>query len=106
MLGRAAYQNPWILAELQQHLDRERAPASRHEVVAEMIDYAGRMNRERGVRLQAIGRHMLGLFHGRPGARGWRRGLSQQMHLDSATPALLQDCLPHPERVDSGLACA
>jgi tRNA-dihydrouridine synthase A len=106
MLGRAAYQNPWILAELQQRLAPEQAPVSRHDVVAGMIDYAGRMQRERGVRLQAIGRHMLGLFHGQPGARGWRRGLSQQMHLDSATPALLRDCLPDAGTVESGVACA
>lgn len=94
MLGRAAYQNPWILAELQQHLDPKVAPSDRGEVVTRMIEYAERMAVERGVRLQAIGRHMLGLFHGQPGARGWRRGLSQQMHLDEAGPNLFERCLP------------
>ncbi|NKI35317.1 tRNA dihydrouridine(20/20a) synthase DusA [Wenzhouxiangella sp. XN79A] len=94
MLGRAAYQNPWILVELQEALVPGSAPADRAEVVERMVEYAERMQGERGVRLQAIGRHLLGLFHGQPGARGWRRGLSQNMHRDGAGPALLQEFLP------------
>ena len=96
MLGRAAYQNPWLLAELQRDLDPDQAPADRAVVVAAMADYVERMQAERGVRLQSVARHMLGLFHGQPGARGWRRGLSEQMHLENASPALLGEVLPPP----------
>ncbi len=108
MLGRAAYQNPWILAELQQSIDPARAPADRAWVVAAMAAYAERELAARGVRLHSIGRHMLGLFHGQPGARGWRRGLSQRMHLDGADPGLFDQVLPRvsgPERA-SGAATA
>jgi len=108
MLGRAAYQNPWILAELQQSIDPARAPADRASVVAAMAAYAERELAARGVRLHSIGRHMLGLFHGQPGARGWRRGLSQRMHLDGADPGLFDQVLPRvsgPERA-SGAATA
>jgi tRNA-dihydrouridine synthase A len=104
MLGRAAYQTPWILAELQEALSPGSAPDARPEVVERMIAYAERMQAERGVRLQAIGRHMLGLFHGRPGARGWRRGLSQNMHRAGAEPALLRAFLPAEERAGAEAA--
>ena len=94
MLGRAAYQNPWILAEIQARLDPGRAPHDRAAVIAEMAEYARRMAETRDVRLQAVARHMLGLFHGQPGARSWRRGLSQNMHLDGAGPELLERFMP------------
>lgn len=91
MLGRAAYQNPWVLVELERLLGAG-AASTRAEVVGAMIDYASEQ-RERGVRLASIGRHMLGLFHGQPGARAWRRFLSQRMHLDGAGPELLGEAL-------------
>ena len=89
MLGRAAYQRPWILAELERALGGV-APEQPDAVLQPMVDYA-RRQMDRGLRLQAVGRHMLGLFHGRPGARIWRRALSQNMHLESAGPELLMD---------------
>lgn len=91
MLGRAAYQNPWVLAELEQHLGVG-GVATRAEAVTAMIEYAsGQL--DRGVRVASIGRHMLGLFHGQPGARAWRRFLSQRMHLDGAGAELLGEAL-------------
>jgi len=94
MLGRAAYQNPWVLAELEQQLSGDGGAGvhTRAEAVAAMVDYAFEQ-RERGVRLASIGRHMLGLFHGQPGARAWRRHLSQHMHLAGAAPELLHAAL-------------
>lgn len=101
MLGRAAYQNPWVLAELEHRLGGAGGASTRAEAVAAMIDYAFEQ-RERGVRLASIARHMLGLFHGQPGARAWRRLLSQRMHLDGAGPELLGEALARvsgpPER--------
>ncbi|MGB0514710.1 MAG: tRNA dihydrouridine(20/20a) synthase DusA [Wenzhouxiangellaceae bacterium] len=87
MLGRAAYQRPWILAELERALGGA-APECPENVLPTLVDYARRQI-GRGVRLQAVGRHVLGLFHGRPGARIWRRALSQNMHLDRSGPELL-----------------
>jgi len=91
MLGRAAYQNPWVLAELARRLGAG-GVSTRAEAVVAMIDYAAEQ-RERGVRLASIGRHMLGLFHGQPGARAWRRFLSQRMHLEDSGPELLARAL-------------
>lgn len=91
MLGRAAYQNPWILAGLSRALGLP-APESRRAVVEAMQDYA-RRHLEAGGRLHQVGRHMLGLFHGQPGARQWRRMLSQNMHRPDAGPGLLLDAV-------------
>lgn len=91
MLGRAAYQTPWVLAEVADALG---APglATREAAVLAMADYA-EAQCERGVRPAAIARHILGLFHGRPGARAWRRHLSQHMHLEGAGPEVLRAAL-------------
>ncbi|WP_376696334.1 tRNA dihydrouridine(20/20a) synthase DusA [Wenzhouxiangella sp. EGI_FJ10305] len=94
MLGRAAYQNPWILAELSRELGWP-AAHSRQAVVEAMVDYAGR-HIEAGGRLNHVARHMLGLFHGQPGARHWRRHLSQKMHLDGAPAQLLLEAMNAP----------
>jgi len=106
MLGRAAYQNPWILAELEQRLSggRDGRVQTRADAVAAMVDYALEQQ-ARGVRLASIGRHMLGLFHAQPGARAWRRFLSQRMHRDGAGADLLREALaliPGPPDRDAG----
>jgi tRNA-dihydrouridine synthase A len=98
MLGRAAYQNPWILAELGATLGHEVAQ-TRHQVVADMATYA-QDHIARGGRLQQIARHMLGLFHGQPGARRWRQHLSQNMHKPEADPELLLRACPERETGD------
>ncbi|MEM7052998.1 MAG: tRNA dihydrouridine(20/20a) synthase DusA [Pseudomonadota bacterium] len=95
MLGRAAYQTPWLLAELQDELAPGTAPVCREQVVEAMVDYVNE-HIARGGRLQQVGRHMLGLFHGQPGARGWRQKLSQNMHRDDANANLLLDAIPRP----------
>jgi tRNA-dihydrouridine synthase A len=76
MLGRAAYQNPGILAEVDRRFLGEAGPAVEpHQVVEAMLPYIERTLTS-GTRLAQITRHMLGLFHGCPGARKWRRILS------------------------------
>ncbi|MGY6553973.1 MAG: tRNA dihydrouridine(20/20a) synthase DusA [Wenzhouxiangella sp.] len=92
MLGRAAYQDPWILAELGRRLDQPVA-ATRLDVIERMADYAaGHM--ARGGRLQQVARHMLGLFHAQPGAKRWRQVLSQNMHRPEAGAELLLQAVP------------
>ncbi len=84
MLGRAPYSDPYLLAAVDGHLfGDDAAPSNREEVVAAMDQYVGRMA-PRGVKPHHVVRHMLGLFHGRPGARFWRRALSEK---GTATPA-------------------
>jgi len=92
MLGRAAYHRPWILSELGRALGQPVAE-SRRAVVERMADYA-EAHQASGGRLQHVGRHMLGLFHGCPGARAWRQTLSQNMHLPNAGPELLIEACP------------
>jgi tRNA-dihydrouridine synthase A len=76
MIGRAAYHHPWLLAEADARVFGD-PPVSttRREVFAAMLPYIER-ELATGTRLHAITRHMLGLFHGVPGARAWRRMLS------------------------------
>ena len=77
MLGRAAYERPLLLAEVDARLhgdamDNVPSPAA---LVSSMLPYFER-ERARGTPLHAMTRHLCGLFHGRPGAREWRRLLS------------------------------
>ena len=95
MLGRAAYQDPWVLVRFGRRLGQPVA-GSRESVIAAMADYAAE-HIGRGGRLAHLARHMLGLFHGCPGARSWRRTLSQRMHEPDAGPELLLSACP--ERV-------
>jgi len=77
MLGRAAYQNPYILAEADRRFFAVgEAPPSRQEVARAFIPYA-EMRLAEGVPLKSMTRHILGLFNGLPGARAWRRTLSE-----------------------------
>ena len=85
MLGRAAYHDPWLLA-------RERGAAGRTEVVRAMHRYAEGWIVQGG-ELRQIARHMLGLYHGAPRARLWRRMLSDARALARNNPALLLEAL-------------
>ena len=98
MLGRAAYHDPWLLAEVDRQFygDRTRQLA-RAEVVDAMADYAQRQIAE-GVPLRSIVRPMLGLYHGRPGARAWRRTLSDASLLAGADARLLMQAMREVER--------
>ena len=78
MVGRAAYHTPWLLAGVDAAIHGEAAPCgSRAAAVEAMRPYIAR-ELARGVWLSHITRHMLGLFHGVPGGRHWRRVLSEQ----------------------------
>ena len=91
MLGRAAYQNPWILADVDRALFGSENPATeRRSVVGQLAEYAEQVMTG-GARLRHVTRHVLGLYQGQPGARAWRRHLSENMHLDTATPQTLID---------------
>ena len=85
MIGRKAYHQPYFLAELERALaghEHWQAP-SRNEIIELMIPYIERQL-SRGVALHSITRHLLGLFAGQPGARAWRRHLSENAHRPGA----------------------
>ena len=98
MLGRAAYHDPYLLAGVDRSLFGGTAPLpSRPELVQTMLPYIAEQMRE-GVRLNAITRHMLGLYHGRPGAKAWRRYISERCYQPGADGSLLQDALAQMPR--------
>jgi tRNA-dihydrouridine synthase A len=92
MLGRAAYQNPWVLAEIQRSLYGSPGVRDRDMAVSRMTDYL-RSQARLGVPVKKISRHLLGLYQGLPGARSWRRFISEHGHLDSANDQLLLQAL-------------
>ncbi len=78
MVGRAAYQNPALLLDIDPLLFGEAAPCAEPiEAIAAFMPYVEARLAE-GVPLHAMTRHVLGLFNGRPGARAWRRHLSTE----------------------------
>jgi tRNA-dihydrouridine synthase A len=89
MLGRAAYHDPWVIAD---------GGKARRDVVAAMLAYAAK-EISKGTRIRSICRHMLGLYHGHRRARLWRRMLSDSARLSQNDPALLLEAM---EAVESG----
>ena len=84
MIGRAAYQRPAdLLLRADAEIFGDDTESDRDAVIDAMRPYIAR-ELERGTRLAAITRHMLGLFVGLPGARNWRRVLSEQAHRPGA----------------------
>ena len=96
MLGRAAYHDPWVLAD---------EGKQRSDVVLAMIPYAKKLVSE-GHSLRSLARHMLGLYHGTPRARLWRRMLSDAAQLKRNDPALLLEALDAVERRGSIMLAA
>ncbi|HEX7339428.1 MAG TPA: tRNA dihydrouridine(20/20a) synthase DusA [Rhodanobacteraceae bacterium] len=91
MLGRAAYHDPWLLARLEARLYGTPLP-TRADVLQRMAPYI-RAELAHGVLLKHITRHVLGLFQGEPGARRFRRVLSEGAHADAADWSLLERAL-------------
>ena len=84
MLGRAAYADPYLLAEVDGVLfGEERAVPARLDVLDAFRPYV-EDRLARGSRLNQMTRHILGLFHGQPRARAFRRHLAENAHLDGA----------------------
>ena len=77
MIGRAAYDDPWLLHRIERMFFAETAQMDRRDVVLRCLPYMEDALGD-GVRLISITRHMLGLFKGLPGARAWRRCLSER----------------------------
>jgi tRNA-dihydrouridine synthase A len=93
MLGRAAYHDPWLLAEADRRLFSEAvAPPSRAAVVEALLAYVA-TELARGTSLRSIVRHVLGLYHGVRGGRRFRQLLSDAGRLRDADASLLRDAL-------------
>jgi tRNA-dihydrouridine synthase A len=93
MLGREAYQNPYGLIGFERALFDQAGPGpSREEIARRFMSYAEH-KLAGGVPLKALTRHMLGLFNGLPGARRWRRHLSETAHRPGAGVEVIEEAL-------------
>ena len=93
MIGRAAYENPYLLAEVdRQFFGSSTPPPSRHQVIRAFLPYVD-MQLRQGTPLHCMTRHVLGLFQGIPGARAWRRHLSEHAHRRGAGVEVLEGAL-------------
>jgi tRNA-dihydrouridine synthase A len=101
-VGRAAYQNPFMLAEVDRHLfgATDNAP-TRRSVIEALVPYMDR-HLSAGGRLNAIVRHILGLYSGQPRARAFRRLLSQEAPRGGAGIALLLEAMRIAESAPAG----
>ena len=100
MIGRAAYNDPWILGDADARIFGGAAgPESRHDAIGAYLPYV-EAQCAAGVPLHRMTRHMMGLFNGLPGARAWRRHLSENACRRGAGPEILRDAaaLVSPDR--------
>lgn len=102
MLGREAYHRPYLLGELEERLYPGNRTPDRAAVIARMQRYAER-ELAAGTRLSAITRHMLGLYNGEPGAREYRRTLSEGARAAHAGPDLFYEAMPRSTRTPVAL---
>lgn len=100
MVGREAYQNPYMLAHIDAELFADHhAISSRHDIIMQMLPYI-EQHLQSGGYLSHITRHMLGLFQGVPGARAWRRYLSESATRKGAGTEVLLAALGHVQECD------
>ena len=93
MLGREVYHNPYLLAEVDQLLFNDLHPIkSRTEIVLALLPYIEYVLQQ-GYKLNSVTRHILGLFHCLPGAKAWRRHLSENASKPGADQQVLLQAL-------------
>jgi len=93
MIGREAYNNPYILAQVDQQIfEAENIPLSRFEIIEALMPYVD-SHLNAGGKLQHISRHILGLFHAQPNGKLWRRHLSESVSKPDPTSQVLRDAL-------------
>jgi tRNA-dihydrouridine synthase A len=105
MIGRAAYHDPGLLGRADPRVFGTGEAVTAEAAVHAMLPYI-EAERGRGTPLNAITRHILGAFQGRPGARAWRRRLSEGAHLPGAGPELVAAALREIAPVAEAIAPA
>lgn len=98
MIGRAAYHNPYLLAQVDRcfYGDSHAFP-TRHEIIEALLPYVAEQLAQ-GIYLNRMTRHILGLFQGQPGARAWRRYLSENAHRTGAGVEIIREALQRVPR--------
>ena len=93
MIGRAAYDNPYLFAMADREIyGQETIPPSRREVAARMLPYIDEWT-SKGLQLNKISRHILQLFAGQPGSRAWKRYISENAHLPGSCSEVIRAAL-------------
>lgn len=91
MVGREAYSNPYMLSQVDQAFyGVESVPRTRDEVMHEYMNYIDR-HIAQGGRLNHLSKHIVGLYHGEPRSRLWRRHISQNAHIPGSDRKVLED---------------
>jgi tRNA-dihydrouridine synthase A len=93
MVGREAYSNPYLLARVDQEIYGVDRPVISRDQVMEIFTTYCEEQLARGVRLNHITRHVLGLYQGQPGARQFRRIISEEAHKPGAGIDVLKRAL-------------
>ncbi len=88
MIGREAYQNPYLLTEIERTCFKNGTITPREEAAQAMIPYIAEQGEKHEVPAKSITRHMIGLYHGQHGGRKWRRALSEQRPVREALDAI------------------
>ncbi len=95
MMGREAYHNPYILADVDQRIfGVTHVALSRSAVIEQLMPYLQEQLKTEA-RLNSVSRHILGLFHGEPGARGWRRYISENVSRLGADEQVILEALAY-----------
>lgn len=92
MLGRTAYHDPYVLTQIDADLFGNPNPVTRADIVAAMWAYANSQVKG-GTHVRTITRHILGLYHGQPNARAWRRLLSDASRLSENSADIILEAL-------------
>ena len=78
MIGRAIYQSPYFLADIEKEIFNNNNILSREEIIERLVEYVNK-EVQKGTRVNQIMRHTVGLYHGQRGASKWKRYLSNNM---------------------------
>jgi len=93
MMGREVYHNPFIMSQVDQRFyGAQEAELTRMEIIEKLFPYI-QQEISKGTRLHAISRHILGLFNGQPGARKWRRYISENAPRADADEQVIRQAL-------------
>lgn len=98
MIGREAYQNPYVLAEIEQEIFNNSNILTREEIAKKMTEYAARQKEKYDTPVKSITRHILGLYQNQIGAKAWRRHLSENAPLKDADHTVILDALSAIEK--------
>ena len=94
MVGRAIYHSPYFLADIEREIFNNKSVPSRTEVMENLIPYIQEQT-SKGVQLNHIMRHTIGLFHGQNGSKAWKQYLSKNMCIRNAELQKVNHIMDH-----------